>query len=126
MVSKLAAVRKRSKTVGGAGATGKATKVTILGREVDPRLLRPMPKRVFEITLTTTVCLTVHDPDVLARCVEDKDGWRSTFYPLFTEQSVVEHVVFNHVMNGVEHVSSLDGWADVAKDAVTFDDNRDY
>lgn len=74
----------------------------------------------YEATVTMTVRVEIHDPDVIARCVEDHDGWRTRmFYDLRTPEAVVQHLAYNCARNNVEDVSRLDGWADLPSSAVT-------
>lgn len=49
------------------------------------------------------------------------DEWRSQFYgSLKTPEDVAEHFAYNHIVNGVDHVTRLDGWADRKQDEVSF------
>ena len=57
-------------------------------------------------------------PDVITRCTENKDGWRDHLYDFQDPFDVLRHLAFNVVMNGVEDIRRLDGWADVPEDAV--------
>ena len=76
---------------------------------------------VFGASVETQVEITVHDPDVLERVTgPGGDEWRSHFYPLNDNADVIEHLAYNYVVNGVDDIRRLDGWADVAEDAVTF------
>lgn len=57
-------------------------------------------------------------PNVITRCTENEDGWRDHLYELFTRDDVLRHLAFNVVINGVEDIRRLNGWADVPEDAV--------
>jgi hypothetical protein len=75
-------------------------------------------------SLTLDVEVQVNDPSVIARCVNNQDDWRDSFYDLRTAEEVIGHLVYNYVANGVEDIRRLDGWADVAEDAVVFSPTR--
>lgn len=88
----------------------------------------------FNVTTETRVAITVNDPDVIRRCVENTPsengygenyGWRETFYDLRTAEQVLHHLAFNCIANGIERVNRLDGWADLADDAATMTVVRD-
>ena len=66
-----------------------------------------------------TVKITINDAEVINRVVENKDGWREKFYPLYDEADVLGHLAWNAVMNGVTSASDLDGWADLQYNAAT-------
>lgn len=76
---------------------------------------------VYGATIETQVRVTVNDPDVIERVVgPGGDEWRSRFYGLHDVADVIDHLAYNYAHNGVDDVRRLDGWADVAEDAVTF------
>ncbi len=65
--------------------------------------------------------------NVISRCVDNEPdtngrgevkGWRDFYYDLQTEDEVYAHLAFNCLVNGIEDVRRLDGWADVPEDAV--------
>lgn len=86
----------------------------------------------YDVEATADVVVTINDPDVIARCVENKDdrgvpqprtqggtGWRDHFYDLDTPQKVIAHLAYNAVANGLTDLRGLDGWADLPHDAAT-------
>lgn len=78
-------------------------------------------KVVYGATVETQVEITVNDPDVVERVTgPGGDEWRSRFYDLENVADVIEHLAYNNVVNGVDDIRRLDGWADVGEDAVTF------
>lgn len=65
--------------------------------------------------------INVNDQRAITRITGPEGGeWRASFYNLYTEDDVLEHFAYNHITNGVEHINQLEGWADLADDAVTF------
>ena len=77
------------------------------------------------MTITPTssyvsVDVTVHDPSVIDRVVDNIDGWQETYYAMTTRKEVIEHLVYNLLANGIRNVSLLDGWADCERNAVDF------
>ncbi len=99
----------------------------------DDELSLPAPS-VHEVEVTLTVKVTITDPDVVARCVENHNdqhvpmppggkgadrGWRDFFYDITTERDVVRHLAYNCAVNHYHDVSDLDGWADLPKGAAT-------
>jgi hypothetical protein len=74
----------------------------------------------YRIEAEAVVYVDVRDPDVIERVTGPKgDEWRQQFYPLRTIDDVLHHFAYNAIANGVLDVRRLDGWADVAEDAVT-------
>lgn len=73
------------------------------------------------VELIVRVKIDVNDPDVIARVVENHDGWQQMFYGMTTEQEVLEHLAYNAVRNGRSDATMLDGWADLPADAVVMD-----
>jgi len=66
------------------------------------------------------VRVQINDPDVITRCVEDHDGWRTRmYYDLETLEQVIEHLAYNCARNHIEEVSRLDGWADLPDSAAS-------
>lgn len=64
--------------------------------------------------------IEVNDPDVFERVTgPGGDEWRSQAYDLRTKGDVVRHLIFNAVVNGVEQINKLNGWADLPDDACT-------
>lgn len=68
----------------------------------------------YDVDLLVTVRVEIPDDDpnhVIARCTENEDGWRETFYDLYEDGDVLHHLALNL---GVRNwsISSLDGWAD--------------
>lgn len=74
----------------------------------------------YRVEAEATVLVDIHDPDVIERITgPGGDEWRSRFYnSIRTAEDVVEHFAFNALANGVTEVNRLDGWGDVAHDAV--------
>jgi len=65
------------------------------------------------------VTIEVHNPDALERVTgAGGDEWRSQFYRLRTVEDVLEHWTYNRLVNGIEDISRLDGWADLPAAAV--------
>lgn len=72
------------------------------------------------------VDITVNDPDVFERVIgPNGDEWRSYAYDLRTKGDVVRHLTFNAIVNGVEEINKLDGWADLPDGACTMRVIRD-
>jgi hypothetical protein len=68
------------------------------------------------------VRIKIEDPNVIDRCVNDEDGWRTRmFYDLDTEEKVLSHLAYNCIANGVDDASRLDGWADLAPGVATME-----
>lgn len=72
------------------------------------------------VDVTCTVAIDVNDPDVIRRPVENVDGWREALYPLDTRDKVLGHLAVCAV-DGATSGQHLDGWADLAEDAVRMD-----
>lgn len=76
----------------------------------------------FVADTTVRFTVNVHDRDAIERVTgPGGDEWRSQFYGLRTTEQVIEHWIYNYLCNGVTDVSRLDGWADLAHGAVTFE-----
>lgn len=73
----------------------------------------------YEIWGSFQAIVDVADPSVVSRCVNNEDGWRDHYYDYQTYDEVLQHLVYNCVVNGVERVNRLDGWADLDDDAAT-------
>lgn len=77
-----------------------------------------------DIDVTVTYRITLADPAdpqrIIARCIDNDDGWRETFYQLRTNVDVYAHLAFNLGLNGLE-LPQLDGWADCAADDITIE-----
>jgi len=78
----------------------------------------------FDVEIRAVVRITVTDPDVIRRPVENIDGWRESLYDLRTRNDVLAHLAFNAVYNGRENGLMLDGWADLPEAAVTMELSR--
>lgn len=76
--------------------------------------------RAFDAKVTVWVRIEVNDENVIDRCVNNEDGWRDSLYNLQTPEEVIGHLAYNSVVNDVQDVRRLDGWADVAEGAVSF------
>lgn len=76
--------------------------------------------RSYRVECEAVVYVDVHDPDVIERVTgPNGDEWRSQFYgTIRTAEDVVAHFAYNAIANGIEDVRRLDGWADIAFDAV--------
>lgn len=70
------------------------------------------------VFVSVEVEVTIHDSSVVDR-VNDPE-WRKAFYALNDENAVIAHLAANYVRNGIDKANRLEGWADVADDAVTF------
>lgn len=97
----------------------------------------------FEVEVTARVRITIIDPSVVTRAVENHDdqgvpqpdvkdgtGWRNVLYSdVTTRDRVLAHLAYNAVANGVTNAAALDGWADMPREAATMDvrdvDTRD-
>jgi hypothetical protein len=77
-----------------------------------------MSAQVFDVEMQVTVRVTIKDPLVIRRPVENIDNWQGDLYPLFTQDDVLEHLAYNAVVNGRENARLMDGWADLPEDAV--------
>lgn len=76
----------------------------------------------YEVHAATVLTITVRDADAIERVTGPKgDEWRAQFYRLTTAEDVLEHWTYNTLINGVRDVQRLEGWADLAEDAVTID-----
>ena len=53
------------------------------------------------------------DTDAITRCTENHDGWQEAYYPINSEEEVYQQFAYNCIVNGVEDISRLDGWADI-------------
>lgn len=73
---------------------------------------------VRDVTVTITYRITMTDPMVWRRPVENIDGWRDHFYDLTTIQDVAEHLAWNLGIRG-DRLSNLDGFADLPDNAAT-------
>jgi hypothetical protein len=91
----------------------------------------PSPS-VHDVDIEISVRVTINDPDVVRRCVENLDdqgvpqpdergsrGWRNVMYDLRTEEDVINHLAWNCAMNHFHDASRLDGWADLPPTAAT-------
>lgn len=82
----------------------------------------PSEPQRFEVNGNVQVRIVVSDIDAIERVIGPKgDEWRSQFYNLETAAEVVEHWAYNAIANGIDDAYNLDGWADLPKDAVTFE-----
>lgn len=79
----------------------------------------------FDVEMRVTVRVTIKDPLVIRRPVENIDRWREDLYNLTTRDQVLEHLAYNAVVNGQENGRILDGWADLDVDALTMEVMRD-
>lgn len=70
------------------------------------------------VQLNVRVKVVINDEDVVRRPVENVDGWRDDLYNLYTEEMVFEHLAYNAVMNSRVNAKSMDGFADLAEEAV--------
>jgi len=87
---------------------------------------------VFDVEVRCRVRVTITDPDVVRRCVENHDdqgvpqpdvqggsGWWNTYYPIRSRDGVLAHLACNAVANDISKAYDLDGWADLDPDAAT-------
>lgn len=75
-----------------------------------------MPR--IEVTVTCVFDITINNPNVIDRCVNNEDHWRETFYDLDTPEKVLEHLAVNMGFRDWRF-SQLEGWADLPDDAVS-------
>jgi hypothetical protein len=76
----------------------------------------------FASTMTVYATVIVNDREPLDRVTgPGGNEWRSQFYDLHTDEDVIEHFVFNAVMNHVHDITRLEGWADCDPAAVTIE-----
>lgn len=78
-----------------------------------------MSVQVFHATETVTVRVVVKDRRVFERG-QEKD-WQDAFYGPMDVNEMVHHLASNAIRNGILDASRLDGFADLARDAVTMD-----
>lgn len=71
----------------------------------------------YRVVFRTEVVLTINDPTVLSRVLDDEDGWKSDFYDL-DEAGVVEMLARNIGIDGCR-IGGMDGWANTTKEAAT-------
>lgn len=76
-------------------------------------------KGTFDVEMRVVVRVTVRDPDVIRRPIENVDSWRDDLYDLRTRSDVLAHLAFNCVRNGSQNAQLLDGWADLPRDAAS-------
>lgn len=76
-----------------------------------------MPVSTYRVEAISEVEIVVNDPDVLDR-INDPE-FRHAAYTFRDEEHALQHIAFNAVANGVTQINRLDGWADMADDAVT-------
>jgi hypothetical protein len=89
---------------------------------------------VYRVWMRVAVDVTIDDPDVIARVVDNHDdegtpqpvgrgnganGWHDTYYNIPDRDGVLHHLAFNGLVNGADDVTRLDGWADMGPDACT-------
>lgn len=68
--------------------------------------------RIVDVEMLVTVRVTITDPTVVDRVVNNEDRWRETFYAMDSFDDVVEHLAYNAISNGYVSAAALDGWAD--------------
>ena len=76
-----------------------------------------------DVDVEIGVTIDVNDRRAIDRVLENEDGWQEMFYALETEEDVFGHWAYNAVVNGVQRVNELEGWVDMADDAVTMRQN---
>lgn len=76
----------------------------------------------FTVTVEVEVEIEVLNEDVIDRCFTD--GWQAHYWPVDEREEVAKHLAFNAVMNGIEDIARLDGWADLPSDAATISVDR--
>jgi hypothetical protein len=77
-----------------------------------------------DIAMSSSVRLSCVDKAAYDEAIErvtgtEGDAWRKQAYDLHTENQVLEHWARNCIVGGVEDISTLDGWADVAPGTIT-------
>ena len=75
----------------------------------------------YNVTVQSDLGITVNDPRVIDRVLNNEDNWQGTFYRFTTAEEVIAHLAYNYVSNG-RTVNSLDGWADLPASAVTYNE----
>jgi hypothetical protein len=50
------------------------------------------------------------------------DEWRGRFYPINTASDLARHFAHNHVMNRIDNLNQMDGFADRDNDQLDFVD----
>jgi hypothetical protein len=89
------------------------------GRYADSAKGGGVSAETFATEMTVYATVIVNDREPLERITgPGGDEWRSQFYALETDAEVVEHFVYNAVVNGVHDITRLDGWADCDPDAI--------
>jgi hypothetical protein len=80
----------------------------------------------YDVTCQVVVRVRVNNPNVIDRCVNDEDGWRTRMFysDLIDRDAVLGHLAFNCAVNGLEVVAGLDGWADLTKEDAAMEVNR--
>lgn len=75
----------------------------------------------YEVTATVTVRVEVNDQNVIDRCVNDEDGWRTRMFyrDCDSPEAVAKHLAHNCIYNGSNDLRTLDGWADLPAGAAT-------
>lgn len=69
-----------------------------------------------DVDVTMKIVLHNAPDDWMSRCFTPE--WRSHFYHLRDEDDVHEHLIYNALVNGVDDISRLEGWADIEPGAV--------
>jgi hypothetical protein len=93
-----------------------------------------MENKQYIVDFMVDVKVTINDPDVIDRCVNNHDdqgipqsdqrgssGWRNMFYDLREKEEVIKHLAHNCLYNGITRANRLDGWADCDDDAATME-----
>lgn len=77
------------------------------------------PTGKYRVHFSGDVIIDVQNGNAIDRCLNDEDGWRTKmYYDLATTHEVFNHLAYNCVVNGIERVNRLDGWADLEDDDV--------
>ena len=68
----------------------------------------------YTIHIDCNVVIDVPDPEYIERWVDEQND----------RNSVLDHLAFNAVVNGIEDASRLDGWGDLERDQLTMHVDR--
>jgi hypothetical protein len=87
----------------------------------------PQETKTATVIFTQAVRVTVNDPAVLERWTgPEGDEMRAQHYDLRNLRTVLAHLAYNCVANGVTNAKLLDGWADLPKNAVSMEPIGDF
>jgi len=73
-------------------------------------------QRFFDVEVLVSISLTNPPSDWMSRCFTPE--WRDHFYRFDDERDVYAHLGFNALVNDVDDISRLEGWADIKEGAI--------